>query len=72
MVVYELYLYIIIGYMREIFKFCISTVGKWVEERIISCKVDDLYNQIQNLPPYEFAIHLYLNFEKWNVKFQAK
>ena len=40
MVVYGLYLYIIVDYTREIFMFCISTVGESVEERIISCKVE--------------------------------
>jgi hypothetical protein len=40
MVVYGLYLYTIVGYMREILMFCISTVGEWVEERVISCKVE--------------------------------
>jgi len=35
-----LYLYIIIGYMREILMCYISTVGEWVEERVISCKVE--------------------------------
>jgi hypothetical protein len=40
MVVYELYLYIIVDYMREILMCCISTVGERVEEYIISCKVE--------------------------------
>jgi hypothetical protein len=38
MVVYGLYLYI--GYTREIFMYCISTVRERVEERVISCKVE--------------------------------
>jgi hypothetical protein len=40
MVVYELYLYIIVSYTREIFMCCISTVGERAEERVISCKVE--------------------------------
>jgi hypothetical protein len=40
MVVYGLYLYIIVGYAREILIYCISTVGEWVEERVIICKVE--------------------------------
>ena len=43
MVVYGLYLYIIVDYMREILMFCISTVEELVEERIISCK-EETYN----------------------------
>ena len=43
MVVYELYLYIIVGYTREILMCCISIIGKRVEERVISCKVE-IYN----------------------------
>ena len=40
MFVYELYLYSIVDYTREILMCCISTVGERVEERIISCKVE--------------------------------
>ena len=40
MVVYELYLYIIVGYMREILMCCVSTIGERAEERVISCKVE--------------------------------
>ena len=40
MVVYELYLYIIVGYTREILLYCISTVEERVEERVISYKVE--------------------------------
>jgi hypothetical protein len=40
MVVYGLYLYIIIGYTREILMCCISTMGERVGERDISCKVE--------------------------------
>ena len=40
MVVYGLYLYIIVGYTREIFVCCISIIGERVEERVISCKVE--------------------------------
>jgi hypothetical protein len=40
MVVYVLYLYIIVGYTREILMCCISTVGERIEERVISCKVE--------------------------------
>ena len=43
MVVYGLYLYIIVGYTREIPICCISTIWKRVEERVISCKVE-IYN----------------------------
>ena len=42
MVAYELYLYIIVDYIREILMCCISTIGEWVEERVISCKVETL------------------------------
>ena len=53
MVVYGLvYLYIIVGYTREILMCCISAIGKRVEERVISCKVEiyngDLYNQFSS------------------------
>jgi len=40
MIVYRLYLYIIIGYTREILMRCISTVGERDEERVISCKIE--------------------------------
>jgi hypothetical protein len=39
MIVYGLYLYITIGYTREILMYYISTVGERIEERVISCKV---------------------------------
>ena len=62
MVVYGLYLYIIVGYTREILMCCISTVGERVEKHVINF----------HLPHYEFEICLYVNFEKWwNVKFQV-
>jgi hypothetical protein len=38
MVLYGLYLYI--GYTREIFMYCISTVQEQVEERVITYKVE--------------------------------
>ena len=40
MVVYGLYLSIIVGYMRDILVFCISTVGEQAEECVISWKVE--------------------------------
>jgi hypothetical protein len=40
MVVYGLYLYIIVGYTREILMCCISIVRERVEERVISYKVE--------------------------------
>jgi hypothetical protein len=40
MSIYGLYLYIIVGCTREIHMCCISTVGKRIEERVISCKVE--------------------------------
>jgi len=40
MVVYGLYLYIIVGHTRQILMCCISTVGEWVEELVISCEVE--------------------------------
>jgi hypothetical protein len=40
MVVYRLYLYIIVGYTREILMYCTSKIGKWAEERVISYKVE--------------------------------
>ena len=40
MIVYRLYLYIIIGYTREIFVGCISTAEEQVEERVINYKVE--------------------------------
>ena len=40
MVVYGLYLYIIVGYTREILMCCISTVGERVEEHAISYEVE--------------------------------
>jgi hypothetical protein len=40
MVIYGLYLYIIVGYMRDILMCCISTMGERIEERVISCKVE--------------------------------
>jgi hypothetical protein len=40
MIVYVLYLYITIGYTREILMYYISTVGEWVEKCVISCKVE--------------------------------
>ena len=77
MVVYGLYLYIIVGYTREILMCCISTVGERVEERVISCKVETysamIYGINFHLLPYEFKIDVYVNFGKrWNIKFQAK
>ena len=40
MVVYGLYLYIIVGYTREILMCYISTADEQVEERAISCKLE--------------------------------
>ena len=40
MVVYGLYLYIMVSYTGEIFMCWISIVGEWVEECVISCKVE--------------------------------
>ena len=66
MVVYGLYLYIIIGYTREVLMCCICIVGERVEERVISCKVEfEIYRINFHLLPYEFEIGLYVNFEKW-------
>jgi hypothetical protein len=39
MVVYGLYLYIIVGYRKEIHMCCISTVGECVEESVTSYKI---------------------------------
>jgi hypothetical protein len=38
MIAYGLYLYIIIGYTRDILKCCIFTVEERVKEHVISCK----------------------------------
>ena len=40
MVIYGLYLYISVGYKREILMCCISTVEKRTEECVISCEVE--------------------------------
>lgn len=85
MVLYGLYLYIIICYMKEILMQCISTVGERVEFHIISCNIETLESNgmLNSLLPhyrinfylsrYEVEIGLYVNFEMWwNVKFQAK
>ena len=40
MVIYGLYVYIIVGYTREILMCCIPTVGERVEEYVISYKVE--------------------------------
>ena len=40
MIVYGLYVYIILGYTREILMCCISTVGERVKEYVISCKIE--------------------------------
>jgi len=40
MVVYGLYLYISVGYTREILMRCISTVDERIEECVISCEVE--------------------------------
>jgi hypothetical protein len=37
--VYELYLYIMVSYTREILMCCISSVEERIEERVINCKV---------------------------------
>lgn len=77
MVLYGLYLYIIICYMKEILMQCISTVGERVEFYIIS---NGMLNSLLPhyrinfyLSRYEVEIGLYVNFKMWwNVKFQAK
>jgi hypothetical protein len=46
MIVHGLYLYIIVGYTREILTCCICTVGEWVEEGVISCKVETYENNL--------------------------
>ena len=51
MVVYRLYLYIIVGYTREIPMCCISTVEEWVKEFVISCKVETYNGDLQNQFP---------------------
>jgi len=68
MIVYELYLYIIVSYTREILMCCIPTVREQVEEHFISYKVEYrmvIYRINFYLPHYEFKIGLYVNFEKW-------
>jgi hypothetical protein len=40
MVVYDLYLYTIVGYMREILMCCIFTVEEQIEEGVIICKLE--------------------------------
>jgi hypothetical protein len=52
-------------------------VGKWVEERAISWRIElysiVIYRIYFHLLPYEFGIGLIVSLEKlWNVKFQTK
>jgi len=46
MVVYGLYLYIIVGYTREILMCCIYTVEERVEEHVINCKVETQHGDL--------------------------
>jgi hypothetical protein len=74
MILYGIYLYIIVGHIREILIcYTYNSIVKRVQERIISWRIEMIYIINFHHSSYEFEIDLYVNLGKlWNDKFQTK